>query len=242
MRTVMISGASGGIGRCAVRMFANEGFNVFMLYNKRENEANALCEELSQRGKSVYACKCDITDESDVRRAVSLCEYKFGAIDVLINNAGISEFAVLENITEEMWDRMMNVNVKGMFLLTRCALPLLRQANGKIINVSSMWGLSGASCEVHYSASKAAVIGFTKALAKEEAPSGMTVNCIAPGFIETEMNALLSEEAVSEIIEKTPLGRAGTPADVAGVMLFLSSPSADFITGQTISVDGGYIL
>lgn len=242
MRTVMISGASGGIGRCAVRMFANEGFNVFMLYNKRENEANALCEELSQQGKSVYACKCDITDESDVRRAVSLCEYKFGAIDVLINNAGISEFAVLENITEEMWDRMMNVNVKGMFLLTRCALPLLRQANGKIINVSSMWGLSGASCEVHYSASKAAVIGFTKALAKEEAPSGMTVNCIAPGFIETEMNALLSEEAVSEIIEKTPLGRAGTPADVAGVMLFLSSPSADFITGQTISVDGGYIL
>ena len=242
MRTVMISGASGGIGRCAVRMFANEGFNVFMLYNKRENEANALCEELSQQGKSVYACKCDITDESDVRRAVSLCEYKFGAIDVLINNAGISEFAVLENITEEMWDRMMNVNVKGMFLLTRCALPLLRQANGKIINVSSMWGLSGASCEVHYSASKAAVIGFTKALAKEEAPSGMTVNCIAPGFIETEMNALLSEEAVSEIIEKTPLGRAGTPADVAGVMLFLASPASDFITGQTISVDGGYIL
>lgn len=242
MRTVMISGASGGIGRCAVRMFANEGFNVFMLYNKRENEANALCEELSQQGKSVYACKCDITDESDVRRAVSLCEYKFGAIDVLINNAGISEFAVLENITEEMWDRMMNVNVKGMFLLTRCALPLLRQANGKIINVSSMWGLSGASCEVHYSASKAAVIGFTKALAKEEAPSGMTVNCIAPGFIETEMNALLSEEAVSEIIEKTPLGRAGTPADVAGVMLFLASPASDFITGQTITVDGGYIL
>ena len=242
MRTVMISGAAGGIGRCAVRMFANEGFNVFMLYNKRENEANALCKQLSQQGKSVYSCKCDITDESDVRRAVSLCEYKFGAIDVLINNAGISEFAVLENITEEMWDRMMNVNVKGMFLLTRCALPLLRQANGKIINVSSMWGLSGASCEVHYSASKAAVIGFTKALAKEEAPSGMTVNCIAPGFIETEMNALLSEEAVSEIIEKTPLGRAGTPADVAGVMLFLSSPSADFITGQTISVDGGYIL
>ena len=213
-----------------------------MLYNKRENDANALCEELSQQGKSVYACKCDITDESDVRRAVSLCEYKFGAIDVLINNAGISEFAVLENITEEMWDRMMDVNVKGAFLLTRAALPLLREAKGKIINVSSMWGLSGASCEVHYSASKAAVIGFTKALAKEEAPSGMTVNCIAPGFIETEMNALLSEEAVSEIIEKTPLGRAGTPADVAGVMLFLSSPSADFITGQTISVDGGYIL
>ncbi len=242
MKTVMISGASGGIGRCAVRAFANSGFNVFMLYNKREDKALSLCTELSAEGKSVYACGCDITDESDVRRAVSLCEYKFGALDILINNAGISEFAVLENITEQMWDRMMDVNVKGAFLLTRTALPLLRENKGRIINVSSMWGIAGASCEVHYSSSKAAIIGFTKALAKEEAPSGITVNCIAPGFIETEMNSMLSVEAVEEIIEKTPLGRAGKPEDVAGVMLFLSSPSADFITGQTITVDGGYIL
>ena len=136
----------------------------------------------------------------------------------------------------------MDVNVKGAFLLTRAALPLLRESKGKIINVSSMWGLAGASCEVHYSASKAAIIGFTKALAKEEAPSGMTVNCIAPGFIHTEMNSMLSDEAVEEIIEKTPLGRAGEPDDVAGVMLFLASSASDFITGQTITVDGGYIL
>ncbi len=242
MKTVIISGASGGIGRCAVRTFANNGFNVFMLYNKGEKRALALCDELTSEGKSVYACKCDITDESDVRRAVSLCEYKFSSLDVLINNAGVSEFAVLENITEQMWNRMMDVNVKGAFLLTRAALPLLREAKGKIINVSSMWGLAGASCEVHYSASKAAIIGFTKALAKEEAPSGMTVNCIAPGFINTEMNSMLSDEAVEEIIEKTPLGRAGEPDDIAGVMLFLASPASDFITGQIITVDGGYIL
>lgn len=242
MKTVMISGASGGIGRCAVRAFANSGFNVFMLYNKSRENAVTLSEELTAKGKSVYACACDITNESDVRRAVALCEYKFGALDVLINNAGISEFAVLENITEQMWDRMMDVNVKGAFLLSRTALPILRERRGKIINVSSMWGLAGASCEVHYSASKAAIIGFTKALAKEEAPSGMTVNCIAPGFIETEMNSMLSSEAVEEIIGKTPLGRAGKPEDISGVMLFLASSSADFITGQTITVDGGYIL
>ncbi len=242
MKTVIISGASGGIGRCAVRSFANSGFNVFMLYNKSEEKALSLCDELTSQGKSVYACRCDITSESDVRRAVSLCQYKFNTVDVLINNAGVSEFAVLENITEQMWDRMMDVNVKGAFLLTRAVLPLLRESVGKIINISSMWGLSGASCEVHYSASKAAIIGFTKALAKEEAPSGITVNCIAPGFIETEMNSTLSSEAVEEIIEKTPLGRSGTPEDVAGVMLFLASPASDFITGQTITVDGGYIL
>ncbi len=242
MKTVIISGASGGIGRCAVRTFANNGFNVFMLYNKNEDKVASLCDELTALGKSVYLCQCDITSESDVRRAVSLCLYKFGGLDVLINNAGISEFAVLENITEEMWDRMMNVNVKGAFLLTRACLPLLRENRGKIINVSSMWGLAGASCEVHYSASKAAIIGFTKALAKEEAPSGVTVNCIAPGFIRTEMNGMLSDETVGEIIEKTPLGRAGEPDDVAGVMLFLSSSASDFITGQTITVDGGYIL
>ena len=242
MKTVMISGASGGIGRCAAKKFADSGFNVFMLYNKNEDAAQSLCHELTAQNKSVYACKCDITSEEDVRRAISLCEYKFQTLDVLINNAGISEFAVLENITVQMWNRMMDVNVKGTFLLTRAALPLLRENKGKIINVSSMWGIMGASCEVHYSASKAAIIGFTKALAKEEAPSGITVNCIAPGFIETEMNSMLSEEAVAEIIEKTPLGRAGEPEDIAGVMLFLSSSSADFITGQTITVDGGYIL
>lgn len=242
MRTVMITGASGGIGSCAVRSFANAGYNVFMMYNRNSKCADALCHELCEKGKSVFACQCDITSEDDVRRAVSLCEYKFSSVDVLINNAGISEFAVLENITGQMWDRMMDVNMKGAFLLTRCALPLLRESRGKIINISSMWGLSGASCEVHYSASKAALIGFTKALAKEEAPSGLTVNCIAPGFIKTEMNSALSDDDVQQIISKTPLNRAGTPEDVAGVMLFLASPSADFITGQTITVDGGYIL
>lgn len=242
MKTVLITGASGGIGSCAAALFAKNGYNVFIQYNKNEKAALELCEKIKSEGVGVYVCRADITNEEDVRRMVSLCEYKFGSLDVLINNAGISEFAVLENITSEMWDRMMNVNVKGMFLLTRAALPLLRESRGKIINVSSMWGIAGASCEVHYSSSKAAVIGFTKALAKEEAPSGVTVNCIAPGFIETDMNASLSEDAVNEIIEKTPLGRTGTPYDVASVMLFLSSDGADFITGQTLCVDGGFIL
>lgn len=242
MKSVLITGASRGIGAAAAELFAENGYSVMINYNKNEQRAEQLCAMLLAKGAQAYTCQCDVTDEQQVRRMASVCEYRFGGLDVLINNAGISHFGVLGDISQGDWDKTMAVNVKGMFLTTKALLPLLRSNRGKIINVSSMWGLTGASCEVHYSASKAAVIGFTKALAKEEAPNGITVNCIAPGYIETEMNARLTEDDKMQIIEKTPLGRAGTPNDVARAMLFFASENADFITGQTLCVDGGYVI
>jgi 3-oxoacyl-[acyl-carrier protein] reductase len=168
---------------------------------------------------------------------------KIGDIDILINNAGISRINLFTDISEQEWDDVFDVNIKGMFLVTRAFLPgMIRRKYGKIINISSMWGVTGGSCEVHYSASKAAVIGFTKALAKEEGPSGINVNCIAPGVIETEMNAQLDDEAKRELCEETPLMRLGKPEEIANAALFLASDAASFITGQVICSDGGITI
>lgn len=242
MRSVLITGASGGIGNACAELFAQNGYNVMMCYNTNEKAANDARERLVSQGYNVVTCRLDVRSEDDARRAVALCEYKFGGLDVLVNNAGISQIKVLSDITSEDWDKMFDVNVKGAFNVTKAALPVLRAHGGSIVNVSSMWGISGASCEVHYSASKASLIGFTKALAKEEAPNFVRVNCVAPGFILTEMNAFLSPDTVAEIIEKTPLGRSGIGLDVAHAVLFLSSYQASFITGQTLCVDGGYTI
>lgn len=242
MKSVLITGASRGIGAKTAEVFAENGYAVMINYNKSEAQAQQLCQSLTEKGFTAYTCQCDVSDAGQVRRMASLCEYRFGGLDVLVNNAGVSSFGVLESLSEQDWDTTMATNVKSMFLATKSLLPLLRERRGKIINISSMWGISGASCEVHYSASKAAVIGFTKALAKEEAPNGITVNCIAPGFIETEMNCKLTDDNKQQIIEKTPLGRAGTTEDIAHAVLFLASDGADFITGQTLCIDGGYIL
>lgn len=242
MRSVLITGASGGIGSACAELFAQNGYNVMMCYNTNEKAANDARERLASQGYNVVTCRLDVRSEDDARRAVALCEYKFGGLDVLVNNAGISQIKVLSDITSEDWDKMFDVNVKGAFNVTKAALPVLRAHGGCIVNISSMWGISGASCEVHYSASKASLIGFTKALAKEEAPNFVRVNCVAPGFILTEMNASLSPDTVAEIIEKTPLGRSGTGLDVAHAVLFLSSHQASFITGQTLCVDGGYTI
>ena len=174
---------------------------------------------------------------------VKQIEGDLGQITVLVNNAGIAEQALFSDITEEMWDRMFGVNVKGAYNCTQAVLPhMIHNKYGRIINVSSMWGISGASCEVHYSASKAALIGFTKALAKEVGLSGITVNCVAPGVIATEMNGHLSEDIIEELKNETPLNRIGTPEDVAEAIFFLASDKASFITGQTLSVDGGFVV
>lgn len=174
---------------------------------------------------------------------VSDIEKSLGSVGVLVNNAGIAEQALFSDISEEMWDRMFAVNVKGAYNCAQAVLPsMIHEKRGRIVNISSMWGISGASCEVHYSASKAAVIGFTRALAKELGPSGITVNCIAPGVIATEMNGRLSPETMAELKENTPLNRIGVPEDIAEAILFLASDRAAFITGQTLSVDGGFIL
>ena len=185
----------------------------------------------------------DVSQKSDVELMFSQIQNEFGGVDILVNNAGIAQAKLFTDITEEEWDKMFSVNVKGIFNCTKAALPyMIHKKSGKIINISSIWGITGASCEVHYSASKAAVIGLTKALAKELGPSGITVNCVAPGVVETDMCALLSPEDISALKDETPLGCIGTPDDIAKTVLFLASGGGDFLTGQVISPNGGMVI
>lgn len=242
-KTVLVTGASRGIGRAVAAAFARNGYNVAVNYNHSEECARIICEELREFGVNSAAFQADVSNRSDVDRMVSEISNSLGNIGILVNNAGISEQALFSDISEEMWDRMFAVNVKGAYNCTQAVLPdMIHSKCGRIINISSMWGISGASCEVHYSASKAALIGFTKALAKEVGLSGITVNCVAPGVISTEMNSYLSKEDMETLREETPLNRIGTPGEVAEAVLFLASEKASFITGQTISVDGGFII
>ncbi len=233
-KNILITGGSRGIGAACVRKFAAEGYKVYFNYLKSEEEAKRLSDETGS-----CAIKCDVASGADVERMLDIT----GGVDILVNNAGISHTALFTDIKEEEWDRVFDVNIKGMFLVTKAFLPyMIRNKYGKIVNISSMWGVSGGSCEVSYSASKAAVIGFTKALAKEEGPSGINVNCIAPGLIETEMNANLSEEDKKAIAEETPLMRTGNVEEIAESVFFLCSDKAAFITGQVLCVDGGIII
>lgn len=243
MKTVLITGSSRGIGRATAVTFAENGYNVAVNYNKSSEATENLCSGLKQFGVKAKAFQCDVADKSAVNEMVKQIEADLGQITVLVNNAGIAEQALFSDITEEMWDRMFGVNVKGAYNCTQAVLPhMIHNKYGRIINVSSMWGITGASCEVHYSASKAALIGFTKALAKEVGLSGITVNCVAPGVIATEMNGHLSEDIIEELKNETPLNRVGTPEDVAEAIFFLASDKASFITGQTLSVDGGFVV
>ena len=242
-KTVLITGASGGIGRAAAVAFAKAGYNVAVHYNKSREAAENLCRELEKLGSKTVPVQADISDRTAVERMFSEAKSALGAVGILVNNAGIAEQALFSDITGEMWDRMFDVNVKGTYLCTQTALPnMIHEKWGRVINISSMWGISGASCEVHYSASKAALIGFTKALAKEVGLSGITVNCIAPGVIDTPMNGHLSQDIIEELKNGTPINRIGTPEDVAEAILFLASDRSSFITGQVLSVDGGFIL
>ena len=239
--TVLITGSSRGIGAGIARRFAEEGHRVAIHYREQEAQARALYDELAQAGYSVLLVSGDITDEKQCKDIAASVRAKFGFIDVLVNNAGIALPTQLVTDTSLAdWRRVMDTNVTGMFLLTNAVLPeMVSQKRGAIVNISSMWGVTGGSCEVAYSASKAAVIGYTKALAKEVAPSGVRVNCIAPGFVLTDMTRTFPQETIDAISEETPLLRAGTPEDIAGVALFLASQDAAFITGQVLSVDGG---
>lgn len=237
-RTVMITGASRGIGRECAAAFAKAGYNVAAIYRSSSEAALSLKEET---GCEIF--RCDVADNAMVHKTAEEIIARFGCIDVLINNAGIAEQALFSDITEQMWDNMFNVNVKSIYSCTHAVLPyMIHEKYGRIINISSMWGQVGASCEVHYSAAKAAVIGFTKALAKETGLSGITVNCIAPGVIDTDMNAHLDEETMGYLKEETPVNRIGSSADIARTALFLADEKADFITGQIIGVNGGFII
>lgn len=235
MKKVFVTGASGGIGSEIARRFAAAGYAVFAGYSENEKAALELARETG-----AVPVRIDVTSEASVDAAFGRIEEEAGGVDVLVNCAGIAETRLFDEITTEQWDRMFAVNARGPFLTCRAAVPyMIRKKYGRIVNVSSMWGITGASCEVHYSASKAAVIGFTKALAKELGPSGITVNCVAPGVIKTKMISHLTEDDLRSLSEETPLSRIGTPRDVAGAVLFLASDDADFITGAVIAPDGG---
>lgn len=237
MKNVLITGGSRGIGEALVKEFSKNGYRVFFCYNKSEEKAKTIAEKTNS-----IPFKCDISKYDEVKRMIDFI-HGYGKISVLVNNAGIAEQKLFSDISEDDWDRMFNINIKGMFIVTKEVLPdMIHEKSGKIINFSSIWGIAGASCEVHYSASKAAVIGFTKALAKEVGLSGINVNCIAPGVIDTEMNSHLSAEDKKELCEETPLNRIGTAEEIAKTALFLASSDADFITGQVISPNGGIVI
>lgn len=237
MRSVLITGGSRGIGRAMVELFAKEGYRVAFTYLSSQTEAR----ELSAR-TGALALLADCEREDAILSAVAEAEAALGGIDCLINNAAISGFSLLTDITTEEWDRFLRVNLTAPFIFSRAVLPaMIRKGQGRIVNITSMWGLVGASCEVHYSATKAGLIGFTKALAKEVGPSGITVNAIAPGVIETDMNRALSEEDLSALREETPLSRLGKPEEIARAALFLCSEDAGFITGEIMNISGGFI-
>ena len=243
MKTVLITGASRGIGRAIAKLFAAQEYNVVINYCKNAEGAAALEREINASYPHALALRADVADRAQVDDMVRRSLERFGRVDVLVNNAGIARQELLSDVREEEWDRMFDVNVKGMFHCTQAVLPgMLRAKRGKIVNLSSVWGLTGASCEVCYSASKAAVIGFTRALAKEVGPSGIQVNCVAPGVIATDMNEALDDTALAALLEETPLGRIGSPCDVAQAVLFLASDQADFITGQVLSPNGGFAV
>ena len=248
-KTVLITGGSRGIGKELVRQFNKAGYAVAFSYLEHQEEAVRLANSINNRSglfrtDAVVPIKADVSDAAQVKKMFEYIEGSFGAgVDILINNAGIAQQKLFTDLTEEDWDRMFDVDVKGVFHCCQCALPrMIRRQQGKIINISSMWGQVGASCEVHYSAAKAAVIGLTKALAKELGPSQIQVNCIAPGVIDTDMNAAFDEETMQSLRDETPLGRIGTPKDISKAALFLASEQSDFITGQVLGVNGGMIV
>ncbi len=235
---VLITGGSRGIGRAIVERFAREGHEIAFIYKASHDAAEATAKECG-----ALAICADVSQAREARRAVSEAYDALGGIDVLINNAGIAQIKMLTDITDEDWKAMLDTNLSSAFYMSRAVLPhMIHQKSGRIINIGSMWGKTGASCEVHYSASKAGLRGLTMALAKEVGPSGITVNAIEPGVIATDMNTCLDEETLRELCNETPLCRIGEPRDVAALAYFLASSDADFITGQVIGVDGGYAI
>ena len=237
MKNVFITGGSRGIGEACVRLFSSKGFKVFFTYLNNEDKALEIC---AQTGAKCY--KCDVSSFKEMS-AVAEEIKKDCKIDIIVNNAGISQIKMFQDITEQDWDNMFNINIKGMFITVKAFVEdMINSKRGRIINISSMWGEEGASCEVHYSSSKAAVIGFTKALAKELGPSNITVNCISPGVIDTDMNKHLSDEDVECLKEETPLCSIGKAEDIAKAVMYIASDDASFITGNVLSVNGGIVM
>ena len=239
-KTALITGASGGIGRAVARRLAQQ-FNIVIGYNTNESDASKLEKSIIDSGGEACCFKADISNPADANALAEFALSRYGKIDVLVSCAGVSLGALVTETTNEQWKKIFDVNVSGVFYICRAVLPsMISRRQGHIINISSIWGMAGASCEAAYSASKAAVIGFTKALAKEVAPSNILVNCVAPGFIDTDMNSSLSGGDRQSFIDNTPLGRAGIPDDVAGAVAYLVSDN--FTTGQVLSPNGGIVI
>ena len=242
-KTVLITGSSKGIGAATAILFAQKGYNVVINYNESYESASLLCRSLSSHGYSVITQKANVANKLEVDLMVKETLYKFGSLDILVNNAGIAYQGVITETDEIDFDKIMDVNLKGVFNCCKSVIPsMVSKQAGKIINISSMWGQVGASCEVAYSAAKAGVIGLTKAHAKELAPSGITVNAIAPGIIETSMNSHLSIEELSDFVSEIPLARMGNADEIAAAIEFLASDKADYITGQVLGINGGYVI
>ena len=241
---VLVTGASGGIGQATAKKFALAGHPVVLHYYSGKERVASLAQQLQEQGCSVLLQQADLRDSAQVQQMMQDVERIWGAVDILINNAGVAQQKLFTDLTNEDWHNMFAVHVDGAFYCTRAVLPaMIHRKQGCIINVSSMWGQTGGSCEVHYSAAKGALQAMTKALAKEVGPSGIRVNCVAPGVILTEMNTAMFDQATLDALrEETPLEKLGAAEDVANTIYFLSTEDAGFITGQIIGVNGGMVI
>jgi len=239
MKTVIVTGGSRGIGAAIVKELAKEKYNVVLNYNNSEEAAKQIQKELEEQSIKIEIFKADVSNREEVKELIKFTLDKYKNIDVLINNAGIDQIKPFMDITDEEWNKIIQVNLNSVFYCSQEVLEnMIHNKKGCIINISSIWGRRGASCEVHYSASKAAIDGFTKALAKEMGPSNIRVNSIAPGIIDTEMNKDLSKEDLNEIVNQIPLGRIAKPEEIVKSIKWLIED--EYVTGQIISVDGGW--
>ncbi|MEE0264863.1 MAG: SDR family oxidoreductase [Acutalibacteraceae bacterium] len=242
-KTVLITGASRGIGAEIARQFALNGYNVAINYNKSEKQASLLKQEITENGGTAEIFRADVSNHSEVVKMTEAVYSVFGFIDVLVNNAGIAQQILFTDITPDIWANMLNTNLTSVYNCCNAVLPkMISEHSGNIINIASMWGETGGSCEVHYSAAKAGVIGLTKALAKEVGLSGIRVNCVSPGVVMTDMMSDFTEETLDCLKEETPLNKLGNSLDIANAVLFLADEKSSFITGQVLGVNGGILI
>lgn len=242
-KVAFITGSSRGIGRAVARELAHQGYAVGINYIEAADKAAELVEELTAAGCQALAVQADVADRQAITDAIRTVEAEFGPVTLLVSNAGIADQLLFQDVTDEFWHRIFSVNVDGAFHTIQAVLPnMIREKSGSIIIISSIWGLRGGSCEVAYSATKAALIGLTRSLAREVAPSGIRVNCVAPGAIDTDMSRVLGDDVLQIVAEETPVGRLGTVEDIAAAVSFLADDRASFITGQVITSDGGFIV
>lgn len=242
-KIALVTGSSRGIGRAIAAQLARQGWAVCINYIERRDCAESLAAQLTAEGCRVMTCQADVADREAVNAMVRRVEETFGPVSLLVNNAGIAGQCLFQDVTPEMWRRYFGVNVDGAYHTIQAVLPpMLHRHAGCIVNISSIWGVRGASCEATYSATKHAIIGLTRSLAAELGPTGIRVNCVAPGVVKTDMLDALPPEALPQLAEDTPLGRLGTPEDIAQAVCFLADDRASFITGQVLTADGGFLL